>query len=278
MKNPAKLLLLQALAFFICVGTSSAQSIGLAPAQIEATFKPGVPFEQELSVANNGSEAVELHVRVTDFWYNDKNEKLFSAPGTSPRSAANWIQFVPEKFEVAPGGSQKMKAIITPSADARGGYYAVLFVESKPVATNKQTEDGKRIFTNMRIGCLVMLAAKDSETFNVNVNDLKVVPPNANQGLKLTFSVDNESNTHILPIARLAILSPDHKLVGKAESEIKRFLPGQKDGMSVDWNGDLKSGDYTAVLSLVYGSHVETRQAAFTVPEKSATAAVTASK
>jgi len=255
----------------VSVSICSAQSIGLAPAQIVADFKPGVPFDYELSVANNGKEAAELHVQITDFWYNDKNEKLFSAPGTSPRSAANWIQFVPERFEVVGGGTQKMKAIITPPIDARGGYYAVLFVESKPVATNKQTEDGKRVFTNMRIGCLVLLTAKDSEAYNVGVDDLKLTPPSDSRGLRLSFVVDNESNTHVFPLARLAILDPNRKLVGKADSEMKRFLPGQKDTMNVDWNGELKSGSYTAVLSLVYGGNrVETRQIAFTVPEKTA--------
>jgi hypothetical protein len=269
MKSSLKLSL--SILFFSIAQFASAQSIGLAPAQIIADFKPGVPFEQELSVANNGGEAAELHVQITDLWYNEHNEKIFSAPGTSPRSAANWIQFVPEKFVVAAGGSQKMKAIITPPADARGGYYAVLFVESKPVATNKQTEDGKRVFTNMRIGCLVLLTAKNTEAYNVSVSDLKLTPPSDNQALKLSFYVDNESNTHVFSLGRLAIMNPQHKLVGKAESEIKRFLPGQKDSMNVDWNGDLSAGEYTAVLSLIYGgNHVETREIAFSIPAKSA--------
>jgi hypothetical protein len=258
------LLLLAALSTF-------GQSIALAPAQIVQDFKPGVPFEYSLAVENKGSENAELHVQITDFWYNEKNEKIFNAPGTSPRSAANWIQFVPEKFEVAAGATQKMKAVITPPADARGGYYAVLFIESKPVPTNQQTEDGKRVFTNMRIGCLVMLNAKDSQEFNVNLDDLKLTPPSDNQGLKLSFSIDNKSNTHVFPQARLAILTTDHKLVGKAEGDAKRFLPGQKDTMQVGWNGELNAGDYTAILSLVYaGNRVETRQMAFTVPAKSA--------
>lgn len=247
------------------------QSIALAPAQIIEDFKPGVPFEYSLAVQNKGSDSVELHVQITDFWYNDKNEKTFNAPGTSPRSAANWIQFVPERFVVAGGATQKMKAIITPPADARGGYYAVLFVESKPVATNRETEDGKHIFTNMRIGCLVMLNAKDSQEFNVNLDDLKLIPPSNNQGLKLSFSIDNKSNTHVFPQARLAIVNPERKLIGKTEGDAKRFLPGQKDTMQVEWNGELNPGDYTAVLSLVYaGTHVETRQVAFTVPQRTA--------
>src|SRR5437762_7065182 len=250
-------------------GAAFTQAIALAPAQIVEDFKPVVPFEYSLAVANNGSQPVELHVQITDLWFNDKNEKVFAAPGTSPRSAANWIQFVPERFEVPAGGSQKMKAIITPPVDARGGYYAVLFVESKPIPSDKTGEDGRKIFTNMRIGCLVLLTGKDSATYNVKVDELKLVPPSETQGLKVSFAVDNESNTHVFPQAKLAILNPQHKLMGKAESELKRFLPGQKDSMKVDWNGELGTGDYTAVLSLVYaGNQVETRQIAFSVTAK----------
>src|SRR5215475_6657093 len=126
-------LLFAALACLMAAGRQShAQTLGLAPAQVVETFKPGVPFQFDLSTVNSGDTPVDMHVEITDFWYDEKNEKVFSSPGTSPRSAANWIQFVPDHFEVAAHGSQKMKAIITPPADARGGYYAVLFVQSKP--------------------------------------------------------------------------------------------------------------------------------------------------
>ena len=197
--KPRSLKLLLVAILLLITGSALCQSIALAPAQIVEDFKPGVPFEYALTVENDGVNAVELHVQITDFWYNDKNEKVFSLPGTSPRSAANWVQFVPERFQVAAGGKQKMKAVITPPVDARGGYYTVLFVESKPVDSHEQNKEGQRIYTNMRLGCLVMLTAKGSEAYNVNLSDLKLAPPSASQGLKLTFSVDNESNTHIFP-------------------------------------------------------------------------------
>src|SRR4029077_18220807 len=76
-----------------------AQSLGLAPAQVVEKFKPGVPFEFDLSTVNTGETPVDMSVEITDFWYDEKNEKVFSSPGTSPRSAANWIQFVPDRFE-----------------------------------------------------------------------------------------------------------------------------------------------------------------------------------
>ena len=85
----------------VLAGHARAQSLGLAPAQVVETFKPGVPFQFDLSTVNSGDTAVEMHVEITDFWYDEKNEKVFSSPGSSPRSAANWIQFVPDHLRLA---------------------------------------------------------------------------------------------------------------------------------------------------------------------------------
>ena len=261
MKNKLPLLVIAISLFLMLLSSvAQAQSLGLAPAQVVEKFKPGVPFQFELTTANSGEAPVEMSVEITDFWYTENNEKTFGAPGTSPHSAANWIQFVPEHFDVAAHASQKMKAIVTPPADAKGGYYAVLFVKSKPQLSFDKTKDGKSVFTNMRIGCLVLLSAENTEQFKIAVTDLKLTPPSANKGLELDFTIENQGNTHIFPWPRLAILDSKHKLVAKAESEMKRYLPGQKDGMKVDWSGTLEPGNYTAVLTISYGDdRIETQ-------------------
>ena len=248
-------------------GHARAQSLGLAPAQVVENFKPGVPFEFDLSTVNSGETPVDMHVEITDFWYDEKNEKVFSSPGTSPRSAANWIQFVPDHFAVAAHGSQKMKAIITPPADARGGYYAVLFVQSKPQLSFPKA-DGKGVSTSMRIGCLVLLRAENTEEYKIELSDVKVTPPAEARGLSVDFDLLNASNTHVFPVARVAVLDSGRKLVAKAESPEKRFLPGQKSSMHVEWAGKLPAGSYTALLTVAYGEdRIETRQVAFSVAE-----------
>lgn len=245
--------------------SAAAQSLGLAPGEVREKFKPGVPFEVDLATSNDGGSPVEMSVEVADFWYNEKNEKVFPAPGTAPRSAANWIQFVPERFEVPAHGAQKMKAIITPPSDARGGYYAVLFVESKPQLSFTKAS-GQGVFTNMRLGCLVLLDADKTEDFKIELSNVKIIPPSATQRLELNFELLNAGNTHIFPVARLAVLDAEKKLVAKAQTEEKRFLPGQKDGMHVTWAGSLPIGNYTAVLSVTYGEdRIETRQMTFSV-------------
>jgi hypothetical protein len=269
-KRLSKALLLNfALVVLYGAGATAQVSVALVPAQIDKQFKPGQPFNMELQVMNDGNSSVSLKVYITDFWYNEKNEKTFTAAGQSPRSAANWIQFVPEQFVAAPHSTQRMKAIVTPPSDAKGGYYAVLFVESKPELSRAATKDAEAVYTNMRLGSLVMLNAEKTEEYKIEVSDAKLTPPSKNQQLNLAFRINNQSNSHIFPLPRLAILDSKQKLVGKAEGQMKRFLPGQKDSMQVDWAGSLPAGEYTAVLTLVYGGNkVFTDQYAFTVTER----------
>ena len=243
----------------------AAQSLGLAPGEVRQKFKPGVPFEITLATSNDGPSPVEMSVEIADFWYNEKNEKVFPAPGTAPRSAANWIQFAPERFAVPAHGAQKMKAIVTPPSDAKGGYYAVLFVQSKPELSFTKS-NGQGVFTNMRLGCLVLLEAEQTEDFKIEVSNLKMDPPSATHPLDLGFELLNAGNTHVFPVARVAVLNAEKKLVAKAQTEEKRFLPGQKDSMHVTWNGSLPAGAYTAVLTVTYGEdRVETKQMDFSV-------------
>jgi len=266
MKKSTLFTFLFLVAIACCPPGAAAQSLGLAPGEVREKFKPGVPFEFDLATSNEGGTPVEMSVEIADFWYNEKNEKVFPAPGTAPRSAANWIQFVPERFEVPAHGAQKMRAIVTPPSDAKGGYYAVLFVQSKPQLSFTKS-GGQGVFTNMRLGCLVLLDADKTEDFKVEVSNLKIIPPSATQRLDLSFDFLNASNTHVFPVARLAVLDAEKKLVAKAQTDEKRFLPGQKDSMHVAWAGSLPSGNYTAVLSVTYGEdRIETQQMLFAVP------------
>ncbi len=251
---------------FLWPASTAAQSVGIAPAQVVQKFKPGAAFEIDLATVNRGDAPVEMNVQITDLWYNEKNEKVFAPPGTSPHSAANWIQFVPERFEIPAHGTQKMRAIVTPPPDARGGYYAVLFVQSKPVLTQQLTPEGKKVFANVRVGCLVLLSAEGTEDYKIDLENVKLIPPAGSQGLKLSFDILNTGNTHVFPQGRLAVLDSNRKLVAKAESEMLRTLPGQKNPFQIYWTGSLPPGDYTGVLTVTYGeSSVETQAIPFTV-------------
>lgn len=250
-----------------------AQSLALAPAEVQYKFKPGQPFQFELSVSNDSKSPVVMQVNVTDLWYNDKNEKLFGLPGSSPRSAANWIEFVPRRFIAPAHGTGKVRVVVTPPFHVSGGYYAVVFVESKPELVQAATSERKAVYANIRLGSLILLTAENTDEYRIDVSDVEFTPPSATRTLKADFLVSNNGNTHVFPNARIAILNSQHDLIAVTEGENKRYLPQQRDHLSVGWAGTLPPGSYTAILSVVYGEgKVYTQEFPFTVPTPELTA------
>jgi hypothetical protein len=139
-------------------------------------------------------------------------------------------------------------------------------VSSAPKLSDDKTEAGGAVFTRMRLGCLVMLEAEKTQDYKVEFGEMKIDAPTATEPLTVHIPIANGSNTHIFPQPRITVLNAEKKMVGKAEGDSKRFLPGQKFTMDLKWSGDLKPGDYSSVVTVTYGrDKVETRVLPFTV-------------
>jgi hypothetical protein len=268
--NPSRFV--RVFTFLACVGLASATiaqtTIGLAPGMVVQNFKPGQPFQIEIAVSNGTSAPIQMRGTVTDFWYNERNEKTFDPTSSSPQSAASWMEVVPRTFTVQPKSDFKVKVIVTPPANVSpGGHYAAVFIESKPELTQAATAERKAVFTNMKLGSLVLLNAENTATYDVTVANAVLTPPNSSRGLKVDVLLENKSNTHIFPQVQLAVLNEKNELIAKAQGEIRRFLPLQKDHVSVTWDGQLPAGNYNAILTLIYGDgKVRTQDFKFKVP------------
>jgi hypothetical protein len=233
----------------------AAQSLGLTPAEIRATFTPQQVLQFDLNVSNDGDTPIPMRASVMDLWYDPTtNEKIFGTPGTLPHSASNWIAFVPPTVTVPAHGTGKLKVVVTPPAGATGGSYAVLFVESKPELARGGVADAKPIYANMRLGALILLTAAATEDFRIEVGEPVLTPPARNRHLELTVPVTNSGNAHIFPDARLAIMNGT-QVLARTDAETRRFFPGQTDSVTLTWAGELPPGDYTALLTISYGSN-----------------------
>jgi hypothetical protein len=235
---------------------------------VQYQFRPGQPFQFDLAVSNGGAAPLVVQTSVTDLWYNEKNEKVFDPPGTSPHSAANWIEVVPPQITLPGGGTGKVNVVVTPPTQVSGGYYAVIFLESKPELAQAATEDRKAVYTNIRLGSLILLSAANTEDYKIEVADAQLTPADPNHTLKVDFQLWNKSNTHIFAETKLAIINARRDLVAKAEAETRRFLPQQRDRVSASWAGNLPPGAYTAILTVLYGpDKIYTADLPFTVAE-----------
>ncbi len=233
--------------------TLRAQAFALAPSEIDQTFKPGQPFSFRIGVSNDSNQSAALRVTVTDLWYDEQNRKTFGMAGASPRSAANWMEAVPAIVSLPANGSQQLKIMVTPPADASGGYYATVFVESTPELVKSPDGSGKGVYANFRLGALVLLSAENTQKYSAEVTDIKLTPPAGSANLNVDFTFNNTGNAHVFPRPTLTILNQARKLAGKAEGETLRFLPGQKQTMSFSWPGQLAPGHYEGMLTVVYG-------------------------
>jgi len=101
---------------------------------------------------------------------------------------SNWIQVVAPNSSHPAQSSLKVKVTVTPPAQALGGYYSVIFFESKPEATTEKTAEGKPIFSNFRLGTLIMMNAANTDHYQIKVTDKKFDPPAANRNLNWSSS------------------------------------------------------------------------------------------
>jgi hypothetical protein len=260
---------------FLCLGlllvtlsvASEAQSIGISPAIINEKFTPGQTLTFPVSVANTGSAPLYLKTLSSDLWFEpETNERTLLPAGTHERSAANWVSFVPQELTVPPKSSSVVNVVVTPRGSAAGGYYAVLFFESRPELAEEATEKKAAVYANFRVGALLLLTARGTEQYHVNISEFKVTPPDRTHNLSAEFRVDNQSNTHIMPQVKLAVVDSGKHLVGKADGDLVRFMPGQKNTFRISYPGTLNPGDYTAIVTIVHeGGQVVTRELPFQV-------------
>ncbi len=244
-----------------------AQGIGISPAVINQKFKPGQSFSVDITLSNTTNTPMLMHGLTSDLWFDGKtNERTLPSPGSTPRSAANWVEFVPKQVMVPAQSRALVKVVVTPQRAVSGGYYTALFFESVPELAGTAPDTKQSIFMNFRIGSFLLLTAEGTESFKVDISDYKVVPPDASHTMSAEFTVDNQSNTHIFPRVQLAVLNNKKKVVGKADGDWIRFMPSQKKVFAVNYPGDLPAGNYDALLTIVHeGGKIVTRDIPFTV-------------
>ena len=250
-----KLIFLFACAASVCGGARAQNSLGLTPAMIDADVKPGKTYVQEFTIVNNTGTRLRFRCFVNDYWYGENNEKLITRPGTQPRSASNWVQLSPSEIVIEPHSSGVVKAVISVPESAAGGYYTIPFFEGE--AADKPGEDAQKKGTAaasvaVRLGGLLMLATEGKSEYNVSVTDGKIQPPTASSALEMQLNLKNSGTAHARVRGMFVILDAWGKIAGRGRIEEKRFLPGQRDLLSTTWAGELRSGKFTAIVTLSY--------------------------
>lgn len=230
-------------------------SVTISPASIDAKIKRGTSYTQTFVITNNTAERMKFNCSFSDFWYDEKNNRITGKAGTLPRSASLWMQFTPSEIIIEPRSSATVKAVVTVPLTVTGSYYTVPVFEGSPVkeVVNKTIPISTSTASiGIKFRGVMLFTTEEGAEYNIEILNGKVTPPTDASELKIDLDVRNRGTAHARVRGAFAILNSAGTLVGRGNIEEKRYLPTQHDFIKGNWSGDLPPGDYTCVATLSY--------------------------
>jgi hypothetical protein len=230
------------------------QTLGLTPAFIDASIKPGQTYTQEFTISNGTATRLKFQCSTLDYWYDAENKTQFGRPDTLPHSSSTWVVFTPSDLIIEPNSSATVKAVISVPKTAVGGYYTIPIFEGEPAPSAEaiKNQPVSQATFGIRMGGLMMLATEKTSNYDVQILKSQVIPPTVSTPLNLSLEIKNSGNTHVRLRGQFAFLDAQGKVVGRGKIEENRFLPEQHYTFNAPWTGNLTSGKYTALLTLTY--------------------------
>ena len=224
-------------------------SLGASPASLEMTLERGKTAAQTILLFNQGKDPVTVTGYAWDWWHEPGNPRKFAPPGTLPHSAAKWISFVPEKVTVTPGKGANVTVVVSTPAAASAGNYAVAWFEAVP----DEQPNAKELRVGARLGVLIMTEVRGATKPSISIDELTITPPTASRPLKAEVKLTNSGDVHLFPKGTLVLMDRKRKLIGHVGFEKQRLLPGEDRSVALKYGGELKPGDYDAILTVDYG-------------------------
>lgn len=206
------------------------------------------------SLLNNEADPLEIQISLAD-WDRDINgEHRFYPPATLSRSAADWLNVSPLRFDLAPNEQKDIRFSIRVPKEVDGTYWAAIMVEAAPKQTQPQPP-GTTVIVRRRFAVKVLetppgTGTKDGRITLIDVRGLN--PPN------IVIEFENRGTVHTPEVkGRIEIRDEKGTPLEKLDVESFPTLPGARRLLKVTSarkKGDLlPPGKYLLLAILDYG-------------------------
>jgi len=229
-----------------------AQSLGLTPATMEATVKRGGSYINAFTLSNGTNTRLRVRCSVSDYWYDEQNQRIIGRAGTLPHSASLWVQFTPSEIIIEPRSSGTVSAVITVPPGASGGYYTVPIFETESADLSSPAPGTAQANITVRLEGLLLLTTETATEYNVEVMTGQISAPTYASPLEMSLDVRNRGTSHARVHGIFALLDASGKLAGRGKIDEQRYMPGQRKLYKTTWAGELTPGNYTALITLSY--------------------------
>ncbi|MCX5749799.1 MAG: hypothetical protein NTZ10_06115 [Candidatus Saganbacteria bacterium] len=231
---------------------ASAFSINVDPPSIWETMGPGSSRSGKIMVENRGSGDIVVNAYTEDWVFLKDRSKEFKKAGTTRYSCANWIVLYPTNFILGSGKTQEVKYTISMPSTAQGGYYSVIFFESR--LDSRASTKRSNVILLGRIGSIVYAETQGASRKAAAITNLSFKKLSAKKPYEAIFTVANEGNSAVSPEGSIIITDDSARLYAKID--IKKFyvLQGERIPVKAYWAGALPEGEYSVIATLDLGT------------------------
>lgn len=220
-------------------------AFSIEPARIELSIPAGRQRGRTITVDNSKSdEPLHLKIYMADVIFLPDGTNDFPLAGSTEFSCANWVKVIPEEIDVPPRKLQNVRLNIAVPANAKGGYYGMLFFEAGSTAS-------QGLNFNFRIGGLVDVNVPNTEERKASLANIALNSPK-----ELEADIFNEGNVLLRPKGKIKIFDTKGKRIKQIDFNSRGWgvLPKSMRKFYADLDTPLTKGQYKIKFEIDYGT------------------------
>lgn len=230
-------------------------------AKIRLAIARGSQEQGEIIFKNPSSEARAIRLYLEDWFYapGGNGAKSFIPAGTASRSCSSWVSFSPGEFTIPPKGEQRISYKVKAPEDnnLEGGYYAVLFFESRVgELARPEEEPGAGLNLVIRVGALFYIEVKGTVSRAAVIENLTLRKESSPNRLLVEADCRNTGNVDITSGGTFHIIDQKGVVYARSEFNTVYTFPGDLAKLNGSWNtwkNPIPKGKYDIVLTIDLG-------------------------
>jgi hypothetical protein len=170
------LLLVSAVFSIFSTQPMCAQELEVSPGTLYFTANPGSSQTQQISLRNKGNTPTSFVFNLSDWLTDETGSVKYFAPGTTPRSCADWITVSPALVTLQPNEAVAINVTVLVPNDISATRWAVLFVQSAVEQTGAKAVDKDMnlgVSLALRIAVTIYQSPASNTLFKGTIEGLK---------------------------------------------------------------------------------------------------------
>lgn len=185
--------------------------VGVQPATVEMTIKPGENSRQTITIGNVHKEkTISMTISLADWTLDEDGQLVLAPPGETHRSAADWVRFSPAVVTLKPETKQEVTVEITAPfkiKDNGDHRFALLATTRLP----DDRGDASGVWNKYQLASLFYLTTLPSKSLPVIQTQ---VVSNTDQNI-VKMKIENDGDAHARIKGNAIIKSPSGETVDK---------------------------------------------------------------